>query len=355
MTEAVARRYAAGARAVEPALCCPVQYDERRLAALPREIVEKDYGCGDPSAHLRAGETVLDLGSGAGKICYLASQAVGPEGRVIGVDMTPEMIALARKYLQEVAERVGWANVEFRRGRIEDLRLDWERLEAWLALHPVRDAAGAQAMEREMERLRGEEPMVPDESVDVTVSNCVLNLVAPERKRRLFGEIFRVLRRGGRAVISDVVSDRPVPERLQRDPELWSGCISGALQEREFLRAFEDAGFHGVRILSRQAAPWQTVEGIEFRSLTVAAHKGKQGPCVDAGQSVIYRGPFLEVRDDDGHRFERGQRAAVCAKTFELLGREPYAGLFERLERDGVAARDPAAMCGPAADGPSCC
>ncbi len=355
LTDAVAQRYAAGALAVQPALCCPVQYDGRWLDALPREIIDKDYGCGDPSRHLRPGETVLDLGCGAGKICYIASQVVGAAGRVIGVDMTPEMLALARKYRGEVAAKIGWDNVEFRRGRIEDLRLDWDRLEAWLQRQPVRDAAGAQAMEREMERLRADEPLVPDASVDVVVSNCVLNLVAPGRKRQLFAEIFRVLRSGGRAVISDIVADRPVPEHLQRDPELWSGCVSGAMVEGEFIDAFAAAGFHGIHVLERQQQPWQTVEGVEFRSLTVAAYTGKHGPCLDAGQSVIYRGPFLKVRDDDGHEFTRGARAPDCAKTFAQLGREPYAGAFTRLAQDGVAERDPAAMCAPADAGGACC
>lgn len=341
VSAAVGERYAQGALAVEPALCCPVQYDGRYLAALPEEILQKDYGCGDPSRWLRAGDAVLDLGSGAGKICYIASQVVGARGRVIGVDSTPEMLALARRHQEAVARKVGWANVEFRRGRIEDLRLDLDRLAAWSAAHPGADA------EREAARLRAEEPMIADDSIDAVVSNCVLNLVAPALKPQLFGEVFRVLKRGGRAVISDIVADHAVPLALQHDPELWSGCISGALEERAFLRAFENAGFHGVQVIARQAEPWRVVEGIEFRSLTVAAYKGKQGPCLDEGQSVIYRGPFAKACDDDGHLFERGARTPVCAKTFALLGREPYAGMFERLERDGISVRDAAPLCGP--------
>jgi len=138
------------------------------------------------------------------------------------------------------------------------------------------------------------------------VSNCVLNLVATEHKDAMFGEIFRVLRRGGRAVISDIVSDVPVPERLRADPELWSGCISGAYQEEAFLAAFERAGFHGVHLVKRDSAPWQVVEGVEFRSVTVIAYKGKQGECRDHGQAVIYKGPFRAVLDDDEHVFTRG-------------------------------------------------
>ena len=129
--------------------------------------------------------------------------------------------------------------------------------------------------------------MVPDESVDCVVSNCVLNLVRPGDRRQLFAETFRVLRLGGRAAISDIVSDEDVPEHLQNDPELWSGCVSGAFREDRFLKAFEDAGFYEVQIAARQSEPWRTIEGIEFRSLTVVAHKGKQGrmalsDCCDA-------------------------------------------------------------------------
>ncbi|MGE0641564.1 MAG: methyltransferase domain-containing protein [Thermoanaerobaculia bacterium] len=328
----VRERYARGAAACEPELCCPVDYDPRYLAAIPDEVLERDYGCGDPSRHLRPGETVLDLGSGTGKICFIASQVVGAAGRVIGVDMTPEMLAVARRAAPEVAQRLGFGNVEFRRGRIQDLALDLDRLDAELAARPVRSADDLAAVERLSERMRLESPLVDDASVDVVVSNCVLNLVDGTDKRRLFSEIFRVLRRGGRAVISDIVADEPVPAHLQADPELWSGCISGALTEEGFVAAFEQAGFHGIRILERPATPWRTVAGIEFRSLTVEAFKGKQGPCFEHLQAVIYKGPFKEVLDDDGHRLVRGERTAVCAKTFELYSREPYLGQFELVE-----------------------
>ncbi|MEM7050294.1 MAG: methyltransferase domain-containing protein [Acidobacteriota bacterium] len=329
---AVRQRYAAGAQAQEASLCCPIDYDPRYLEVIPQEVLERDYGCGDPSRYLAAGETVLDLGSGTGKICFIASQVVGPEGRVIGVDMTPEMLSVARQAAPVVAERLGYGNVDFRRGRIQDLGLDLDRLDRELAARPVSDAAHLLAAQETLDRLRQEEPMVASDSVDVVVSNCVLNLVAGADKRQLFGEIYRVLRNGGRAVISDIVSDEPVPESLQRDPELWSGCISGALTESGFLEAFQEAGFHGVRILERQVEAWQTVQGIEFRSLTLEAFKGKEGPCWERNQAVIYKGPFLEVTDDDGHRMVRGERYAVCEKTYRLYQREPYRGMFEAIE-----------------------
>jgi arsenite methyltransferase len=235
-------RYSAASKAVEPALCCPVSYDRKLLAVLPDELIERDYGCGDPSRFVREGETVLDLGSGGGKICYIASQIVGPRGRVIGIDMNEDMLALARKYQREIAGRIGWDNVTFHQGRIQDLS------------------------------------MIATGSIDVVLSNCVLNLVNEADREQLFREVFRVLRPGGRAAISDIVSSRPVPAELKADPTLWSGCISGAFEEQAFLQAFPAAGFNHVQLVARQEEPWTVLAGIEFRSVTVQAMKGDALP-----------------------------------------------------------------------------
>lgn len=341
MERSVRDRYARGAQAQEAALCCPVDYDPQYLEAIPDAVLERDYGCGDPSRHLAEGETVLDLGSGTGKICFIASQVVGPEGRVIGVDMTTEMLDVARGAAPEVAERIGFENVEFRRGRIQDLALDLDLLDRALERAPATDAESLASANAIADRLRRESPLIADGSVDVVVSNCVLNLVDQTSKAQLFSEIYRVLADTGRAVISDIVSDEPVPEAMQEDPELWSGCVSGAMTEVGFLAAFERAGFHGVRIIERQDEPWQTVEGIEFRSVTVEAFKGKEGPCWELNQAVIYKGPFKEVLDDDGHRMERGARYAVCEKTYRLYGRAPYADHFVFVEpREAIPLED---------------
>ncbi len=240
-------------------------------------MLERDYGSGDPSKHLRPAETVLDLGSGSGKICFIACQVVGPRGRVVGGDVNDEMLALARRSAPEVARRVGHGNVSFVKGRIQDLSLDLEALDRHLRAHPVLAGDDLARLDAEMARLRRERPLVTDGSVDVVVSNCVLNLVRPEDKRRLFAEVFRVLRAGGRAVISDIVSDEDVPLHLQCDPELWSGCISGALREDLFLQAFEEAGFHGIAIAERGGEPWRTVEGIEFPERHGRRPQGKGG------------------------------------------------------------------------------
>ena len=321
----VRERYAAAAGAPEAALCCPVEYDEDLLRVIPPEVLAVDYGCGNPTRYVRAGETVLDLGSGSGKTCFMAAQVVGAEGRALGVDFTDDMLAIARRHQGTVAERLGYANVTFLRGRIQDLATSLDEVDEYLRRRPLASRADLDAFERFRRTQRRERPLVADASVDVVISSCVLNLVDDAEKQALFAEIHRILRRGGRAVLSDIVSDEPVPAHLKADPELWSGCISGALPESEFLAALVRAGFYGMEILERGTTPWRTVEGIEFRAVTVAADKGKEGPYWDANQAVIYRGPWREVRDDDGHTLVRGAPMAVCEKTFALYTREPYA------------------------------
>lgn len=245
---AVASRYSDAAQTQVPELCCPVTYDPQYLQIIPDEIKERDYGCGNPSEFVREGDRVLDLGSGGGKICYIAAQIVGPKGRVIGVDMNDEMLALAEKYRGAISEKLGYSNVEFHKGRIQELS-----------------------------------PLLAEKSVDVVLSNCVLNLVRPEDKNQLFAEMFRVVADGGRVAISDIVSDVDVPEELQRNPELWSGCISGAFREDKFLKAFVTAGFHQAKIVKRDETPWRVEQGIEFRAVTVLAFKDEAGaqaePC----------------------------------------------------------------------------
>ncbi|MGL5080815.1 MAG: methyltransferase domain-containing protein [Microcoleaceae cyanobacterium] len=314
----VIERYKQGAKAPQPSLCCPTEYEGNYLEKLPQEIIEKDYGCGDPTRYVNWGETVLDLGSGAGKNCYILAQKVGSTGKIIGVDFNDEMLALSRKYQAEMANKLGYANTQFMKGKIQDLALDLDRVQRWLTAHPITSIEQISAFEAECDRLRRESPLIADNSIDVVISNCVLNLVRPQEKQKLFQEIYRVLQRGGRAIISDIVCDEQPTSEILNDPELWSGCIAGAFREDEFLKRFEQAGFYGIEILTRQEEPWQIVNGIEFRSLTVQAFKGKEGICLERNQAVIYKGPWKQVMDDDGHTLCRGQRMAVCDKTFQL-------------------------------------
>jgi arsenite methyltransferase len=181
-------------------------YAQDELAGLP-DGADLGLGCGNPTAllSLEPGQTVLDLGSGAGIDCFLAAKRVGRKGRVIGVDMTPEMLTKAR----ENARKGGYANVAFRLGEIEHL--------------PVADS-----------------------SVDVVISNCVINL-APD-KGRVYREAFRVLRPGGRFAVSDVVATRPISDKERADPSLWSSCSSGALEVNQVSQLLKRAGFKGVRV-----------------------------------------------------------------------------------------------------------
>lgn len=184
-------------------------------AAANQPVPEAELGlsCGNPAdfAQFRAGETVVDLGSGAGRDVFLAARAVGPAGRAIGVDMTPEMLALARKNAGIFESMYGLANVEFREGQIESLPLE-------------------------------------DASVDVVLSNCVINL-SPD-KQRVFREVARVLRPGGRMVVSDIVLNRELPPQLRDSAGLYAACIAGALLRQDYLAAVADAGLADVEVLS---------------------------------------------------------------------------------------------------------
>jgi ubiquinone/menaquinone biosynthesis C-methylase UbiE len=317
-------RYSDGAEKREEALCCPVDYDASLLKLLPQEIIDKDYGCGDPSRYVREDDVVLDLGSGGGKICYMAAQLVGDQGKVIGVDMTDEMLALARSYQKEMAEKLGSDRVEFKKGHIQDLALSVDALENRIAESPISNAGQLAELEVWKKQQRTENPLIANGSVSLVISNCVLNLVDKNDRQQMIDEIFRVLKPGGRVAISDIVCDEHVPKSLQDDATLWSGCISGAFHEQEFLQVFLDAGFVAVAYDKWDDAPWQVVEGIEFRSVTLTATKPSKENLYDAGQAVIYKGPYSEVSDDLGNSYKRGERIAVSKRTFDLINAGPY-------------------------------
>jgi arsenite methyltransferase len=330
----VTQRYSEGARERQEALCCPVDYDSGLLAMLPQEIIERDYGCGDPSRYVQPGDVVLDLGSGGGKICYMAAQLTGTGGQVIGVDMNDDMLALARKYQAEMAGKLGGDRVRFVKGYIQDLALDIDALGQYLAANPVREHADYSALKAWEQRQRREAPLIPDASVDLVISNCVLNLVADSEKQQLVQEIFRVLRPGCRIAISDIVSDRAIPESMKQDPDLWSGCISGAFEESEFANAFAAAGFSGVCYDKWDPQPWQVIKDITFRSVTLTAVKPAISQDSRDSHTLMYRGPFAAVVDENGRRFARGSHETVTAGTRQLLLSGAFGNAFIDLSND---------------------
>ena len=166
------------------------------------------------------------------------------------------MLALADKYRNEMANKIGYANIEFRYGKIQDLKLNLNLVDDYLMENPIKTADDFFAYESFVNKMKTEKPLIADDSIDVILSNCVLNLVKPEDKEQMFREMFRVLKKGGRVAISDIVADEDVPAHLQNDSELWSGCISGAFREDLFLEAFGKAGFYGMEIVKRDAKPW---------------------------------------------------------------------------------------------------
>tara|TARA_R110001606_G_scaffold399222_2_gene582430 strand:- start:83061 stop:84191 length:1131 start_codon:yes stop_codon:yes gene_type:complete len=354
LEHSVLDRYSQGAEEIQPDLCCPVDYDASLLKLLPQEIIDKDYGCGDPSRYVREGDVVLDLGAGSGKICYMAAQLVGEHGKVIGIDMNDDMLALARKYQSEMAEKLGGDKVKFVKGLIQDLAVDLDAVDQQLTQHPITNAQSLLRHQGWQQQQSQQSPLIADNSVDLVVSNCVLNLVHDNDKTKMIDEIFRVTKPGGRVAISDIISDEYVPQHLKDDPTLWSGCISGALQEQEMLDAFVGAGFVAVAYDKWENKPWQVVEGIEFRSVTITATKPKNEPCLDVGHAVIYRGPYSEVYDDEGHVYPRGQRIATCARSFELMTQGVYGddfiGITPQILKEATSWCAPAGTIRPATE-----
>jgi len=239
--EAIQHRYGSAAIEKESCLCTPVSFNPKYLNAIPQEVIERDYGCGDPTKYVSQNDIVLDLGSGSGKNAFICAQVVGEKGKVIGVDQNKDMLNLSRGSIEYVADKIGYKNAEFIEGSIEKL-----------------DELNNQ-----------NEPIIKSSSIDIILSNCVLNLVSPESRSNLLKNIKRVLRPHGRIAISDIVSNKKVPLSLQNDPDLWSGCISGAWYEPEFISDFQKIGFKNLKFAERSSEPWKIIENIEFRTVTL--------------------------------------------------------------------------------------
>ena len=271
-------------------LCCPTAYPREDTSHIPQEVLDVFYGCGSPVsiAGISEGEKVVDFSSGGGIDCFIAAKKVGSKGKVFGIDMTDEMLEKARRNSQVVAERLGYANVTFEKGYLEEIPL-------------------------------------PDGTANLIMSNCVINL-SPD-KRRVFREMSRVLQDFGRIVVSDIIADRPIPARLQADEEFRGQCLGGALTQDEFLAELERAGFYGISLLEKTY--WKEVEGIKFHSISVRGFKfEKKDGCNFVGQWAAYLGPYQSVMDEEGHLFPRNEAVEVCTDTSAKLSAPPYRGQF---------------------------
>jgi arsenite methyltransferase len=296
ITRQVSERYARAVTTGEQ-MCCPTGYDFEDLRAfVPEEVLRVSYGCGTPAglATVRPGETVLDIGSGGGIDCFEAARRVGPEGRIIGVDMTDEMLAMARRNAPIVAQNLGYpaSNVEFRKGHAENLPVE-------------------------------------DDSVDLIISNCVINL-APD-KRKVFREMFRVIRPGGRFTISDIVADAPVPQYLIHDQQKWGDCLSGALPAWEYLAGLVQVGFLGVHQM--KFSSWSIIDGIHFFSLTLTGYKLPETIESAGAAHATLVGPFSRAVDELGQTYHRGRPEPVSARTARLLKTPPFERLFLLSDR----------------------
>ena len=291
ITQKVSDRYARAASTSEQ-MCCPTSYDMANLRSfIPEEVLKISYGCGTPAGlkTVSSGETVLDIGSGGGIDCFEASRLVGPSGHVIGIDMTDTMLTIARKNAPIVAANLGYAssNVEFRKGMADAI--------------PVLDGA-----------------------VDLIISNCVINL-APD-KRKVFREMFRVAKPGGRFTISDIVADQPVPQYLVHDSEKWGDCLSGALTLTDYIAGIVGAGFLGIHLI--KASPWQVIDGIHFFSVTLTGYKlATNRPQSDIRYATL-RGPFSRVVDELGTTYFRGIPQPITPDALCLLSQAPLVSHF---------------------------
>lgn len=295
---------------LQTSACCTTEAMPNHLRPFLKdihpEVQEKFYGCGSPIPPELEGRTVLDLGSGSGRDCFLISKLVGPSGKVIGVDMTDEQLAVARKHLHYHTEKYGFEtpNVEFMQAYIEDL-----------------ETAG-----------------IATGSIDVVVSNCVLNL--SPAKGRVFAEIMRVLKPGGELYFSDVFADRRIPAHLASDKVLLGECLGGALYIEDFRRLMSSKGCNDFRIVSKTKLQLQSGEiqkqigMVNFYSMTIRAFKMQlEDRCEDYGQIAYYKGTFPEAPHsfafDDRHLFKTGQPMLVCSNTAKMLTDSRYSRHFK--------------------------
>ncbi len=282
--------YSNAALTPQESLCCPTQYDLDDLSHIPKEVLEISYGCGSPvgKAGLQEGQTVLDLGSGGGIDCFIAAKYVGKTGHVYGIDMTEEMLNVARKNADQVVKNLGYNNIEFKRGFLEKIPIE-------------------------------------DMSVDLVTSNCVINLST--KKGDVFKEIHRILKNEGRFLIADIISEVEVPDEMRNNKELWGECISGALTLQEFINFARENKFNGLRI--QKDYLWKEVSGIKFYSYTIEGSKfsSRENPCDSNSVFATYTGPFDTVIFQ-GTKFQLGATVEVDRNTATILSSHSYNGQF---------------------------
>jgi MoaA/NifB/PqqE/SkfB family radical SAM enzyme/SAM-dependent methyltransferase len=300
--------YQAAAHTPREDILNPVCYPEEAISHIPAKYRFRGYGCGSPvlDAGLRPGETVLDLGCGAGVECFIAARLVGETGRVFGLDMLDPMLALAEQGAQGVAANLGYKNLGFKKGFLEELPR-------------------------------------PDESIDVVLSNCVINLSG--HKRRTFGEIFRVLKPGGRLVISDVVCETEPEAAVKNDAGLRGECIAGALTQGDLFGLLAESDFVAARVMKR--FPYRVVQGHQFFSMTYEARK----PSAPKALRVMYRGPFPAMVTGQGEILEVGVTREIALEEVPVNPEDLF--VFDDAGAIVNLALSPPACCPNEASG--CC
>jgi len=290
--------------------CCTIKsYPKKIQEALNNihpEVLEKYYGCGLTIPTELTNRNVLDLGSGSGRDCYILSKLVGPEGKVVGVDMTKEQLEVANRHLDYQREKFDHphSNVEFLEGNIEKL-------------HQLDLAEGA---------------------FDIIISNCVINLCVD--KNAVLEEAYRLLKPGGELYFSDVYCNKRIPKHLQEDQVLWGECLSGALYWNDFLSLAKSAGFKDPRAVESETITIENtlvqekIGDLQFFSVTYRLFKipALEPACEDYGQSVVYLGTLEETPDtmifDAQHTFHKGRETFVCGNSFDMLAHSRYQKHF---------------------------
>jgi len=291
--------------------CCtldpPPKHIIEILNQVHDEVITKYYGCGLTIPNKLQGMKILDLGSGSGRDCFIASKLVGQEGQVVGVDMTDEQLNVANKYIDYHTEKFGYrySNIKFLKGNIEEL----------------------------------DELNLEPRSFDIIISNCVINLATD--KSKVLADAYRLLKPGGEMYFSDVYCDRRIPKSLQDDQVLWGECLSGALYWNDFHKAARNAGFTDPRTIENRPITIENEEleekvgNLNFFSVTYRLFKidGLEEDCEDYGQAVRYKGTIQGKPNgfdlDDHHNFQKGKIESVCGNTYLMLKESRFAEDFD--------------------------